>query len=154
MKYPNLKDENGNYEYVECTGTQTVMETLIGIYSKITNKAQDLLKDVLLDYFKEINETETVGKIIKKGIPNSILVYGEATTCQKNNIIFFKTSPLIPKGKLLLEWFELPKLATGGLVFGEWQRKEIETPETGFIRRIEMNIDVKQMIANLGKQNK
>ena len=47
-----------------------------------------------------------------------------------------------------------PKLATGGLVFGEWQRKEIETPETGFIRRIEMNIDVKQMIANLGKQNK
>lgn len=112
---------NVNLEGGECIiPFDDVLKGLLNVI-KLRNdaieKAKDLLKNHLIDMFFEIGENETAEKIIKKGLPDNLIIHGEKTTCYKNAIIFIQTSPLIEKGKLLITWNELPKLAKGGLVY-------------------------------------
>lgn len=104
---------------------------IIKLRNDAIEKAKDLLKNHLIDMFFQIGENEIAEKIIKKGIPDNLIIHGEKTTCYKNAIIFIQTSPIVEKGKLLITWNELPKLATGGLVCN----KENESKESFEMRK-------------------
>jgi len=131
---------NINLEGGECViPFDDVLKGLLNVI-KLRNdaieKAKDLLKNNLIDMFFEIGENETAEKIIKKGLPDNLIIHGEKTTCYKNEIIFIQTTPLVKKGKLLITWDEIPKFAKGGLVFNNEKSENVVSEIT---RKVKVN---------------
>lgn len=82
---------------------------LLQMQKDIIDVAKNTLKDCLINMFKSIGEKETAQKIVKEGLPDYIMIYGEKIQTYKTGIISIIKNPLIEKGKILLKWNNLPK---------------------------------------------
>lgn len=108
-------------------------------YNKSIETVRSKLKGILIDHFSLKGNDQVCLKLIEKGLPKKIIMHGEKTTCIKNEIIFIQISPLVEKGTILLEWNEIPKLATGGLVWNN-ENSEKVVPE------INIGIQIKKVL--------
>ena len=105
-------------------------------YNKSIETVRSKLKGILIDHFSLKGNDQVCLKLIEKGLPKRIIIHGEKTTCLKNEIIFIQISPLVEKGTILLDWNELPKLASGGLV---WNNENSEKVLPEITRKIKIN---------------
>ena len=118
-------------------------------YNKSIETVKSKLKGILIDHFSLKGNDQVCLKLIEKGLPKKIIIHGEKTTCIKNEIIFIQISPLVEKGTILLYWNELPKLATGGLV---WNNKNSEKVVPEITRKVKIN-EIHTLIFDGSKEN-
>ena len=102
---------------------------VLKMQNDLIDKAKELLKDELIKMFNSLGEYETSTKIIEKGLPKELVVYGDTQTLHKNPIISIRKTPIVEKGKILLSWNEYPNFENGGFV-GNVNRKKNESKES------------------------
>ena len=76
---------------------------------------KEKLKEILIHFFTEKGDFETVEKIKEKGLPDALHVYGEKTTRIKSPFITIQTSPIIEKGTMIAI-YNKPKYPMGGII--------------------------------------
>ena len=91
---------------------------ILETHNKAINEAKEKLKELLINYFTDNGDINTASEIKRKGIPESLHVYGEETTCVKSPFISIQTSPIVEKGTIIAVWNK-PKYPMGGIVNNE-----------------------------------